>query len=56
VAVEVRNWFSREARVEVAVFGILRAWSLVKRVAGRSPPPKNDWKEWGSDNLFFLGH
>ncbi|KAK4153322.1 hypothetical protein C8A00DRAFT_33947 [Chaetomidium leptoderma] len=40
VAVELRNWFSREARVEVPVFEILQASSLAalaKKVAGRSP-------------------
>jgi hypothetical protein len=39
VAVELRNWFSREARVEVPVFEILQALSLaaLKKVARRSP-------------------
>jgi acyl carrier protein len=40
VVVELRNWFSREARVEVPVSEILQASSLAalaKKVAGRSP-------------------
>ncbi len=40
VAVELRNWFSREAKVEVPVFEILQASSLAAlaaRVVGRSP-------------------
>ncbi|KAL2170238.1 hypothetical protein VTG60DRAFT_5014 [Thermothelomyces hinnuleus] len=40
VAVELRNWFSREARVEVPVFEILQASSLAglaKAVARKSP-------------------
>ncbi|AEO60830.1 hypothetical protein MYCTH_38980, partial [Thermothelomyces thermophilus ATCC 42464] len=40
VAVELRNWFSRDARVEVPVFEILQASSLAgvaKAVARKSP-------------------